>query len=58
VKNFGTVERIEGSVIEQTEVDAADYQAGADAMCRALEEGYRLLNDAAVTGPVARKEHP
>ncbi|MHA7177318.1 hypothetical protein ACX80D_11735 [Arthrobacter sp. Sr24] len=44
MKIFGTVERIEGSVIEQTEVDAADYQAGVDAMRRTLEEGYRLLS--------------
>ncbi|MET4004648.1 MULTISPECIES: hypothetical protein [Arthrobacter] len=33
-KIFGTVERIEGSVIEQTEMDAADYQAGVEVMRR------------------------
>ena len=44
MKIIGTVERIEGSVIEQTEVDAADYQAGVDAMRRTLAEGYRLLS--------------
>lgn len=44
MKIFGTVERIEGSVIERTEVDSADYQAGVDAMRRTLEEGYRLLS--------------
>lgn len=31
-KIFGTVERIKGSVIEQTEMDIADYRAGVDAM--------------------------
>ena len=30
-KIFGTVERIKGSVIEQTEMDIADYQASVDA---------------------------
>lgn len=44
VKIFGTLERIEGSGIEPTEVDAADYQSGLDAMRRTLEEGYRLLS--------------
>lgn len=31
-KIFGTVERIEGSIIEQKEMDVAAYQAGVDAM--------------------------
>lgn len=44
MKIIGTVERIERSVIEHTEVDAADYQAGVDAMRRTLEDGYRLLS--------------
>ncbi|MDD0858454.1 hypothetical protein NHF46_13165 [Arthrobacter alpinus] len=38
------MECIEGSVIEKTEVDAAEYQAGVDAMRRTLAEGYRLLS--------------
>lgn len=33
-KIFGTVERIEGSGIEQTEKDVANYQAEVDAMRR------------------------
>ena len=44
MKIIGTVELIEGSIIEQTEVDAADYQAGLDAMRGTLAEGYRLLS--------------
>lgn len=44
MKILGTVERIEGNVIEQTEVDATDYQVGVDAMRRTLAEGYRLLS--------------
>lgn len=44
VKIIGTIEHIESGNIEQTEVDAADYQAGVDAMRRTLVEGYRLLS--------------
>lgn len=36
------MERVEGGLIEQTEVDAADYQADGDAIRRTLEESYRL----------------
>jgi hypothetical protein len=43
VKVIGTLEHIESGAIEQTEVDAADYQSGLDAMRRTLPEGVRLL---------------
>jgi Tfp pilus assembly protein PilN len=44
VKITGTMEHIENGTIEQTEVDAADYQAGMDALRRTLPEGVRLLS--------------
>lgn len=44
MKIFGTLEHIESGDIEQTEVDAADYQAGLDALRRTLPEGVRLLS--------------
>jgi hypothetical protein len=44
VKIFGTLEHIESGTIEQTEVDATDYQAGLDAMRRTLPNGVRLLS--------------
>lgn len=44
VKIIGTIEHIESGTIEQTEADASDYQAGVDAMRRALAEGYRLVS--------------
>jgi len=44
VKIFGTLEHIESGTIEQTEVDAADYQTGVDALRRTLTEGVRLLS--------------
>ncbi|MFC8304917.1 hypothetical protein ACFUCV_14750 [Specibacter sp. NPDC057265] len=44
MKIIGMIEHIESGTIEQTEVDAANYQAGVDAMRRTLAEGYRLLS--------------
>lgn len=44
MKIIGTLEHIERGTIEQTEVDAADYPAGLDAMRRTLPEGVRLLS--------------
>lgn len=44
MKIFGTLENIESGTIEQSEVDAADYYAGLDAMRRTLPEGVRLLS--------------
>lgn len=44
MKIIGTVEHVESGDIERTQVDAANYQAGVDAMRRALPEGYRLLS--------------
>lgn len=44
MKIFGTLEHIESGAIEQTEVDAADYQAGLDAIRRTLQERVRLLS--------------
>lgn len=44
MKITGTIEHVESGTIEQMEADAADYQAGVDAMRRTLAEGYRLLS--------------
>ncbi|MCQ9165461.1 hypothetical protein [Arthrobacter sp. STN4] len=44
MKIIGTLEHIESGAIEQTEVEAADYQAGLDAMRRTLPDGLRLLS--------------
>lgn len=44
MKIIGTLEHVESGTIEKTEVDAADYQAGVDAMRRTLQEGVRLLS--------------
>lgn len=38
------IEHVESGDVERTEVDAANYRAGVDAMRRTLPEGYRLLS--------------